>query len=214
MGAQVHRSPTYPLCQVSLGCGDTLLTHSSLLLHWCVQTTTMLMASDGVVLEPSQADLAAAANASDPSTAWLGCIVAEGALMDGSVVAVADGVATAEDCCRACRANSKCNVWNHCSQQGGCRWVARPGSYQRACEALHQCCRVPTGTAGTAVLASSLDLPLLLNFPAHCSFAASSPLLGQFTVNLTQGQCECPAGEVVHRGEAEWASGDACCCYK
>ncbi|KAI7843034.1 hypothetical protein COHA_003366 [Chlorella ohadii] len=114
--------------------------------------TTMLMAADGVVLEPSEADLAAAANASDPSTAWLGCIMAEGALMDGSVVAVADGVATAEDCCRACRANSKCNVWNHCSQQGG------------------------------------------------CSFAASSPLLGQFTVNLTQGQCELRYQETVATG--------------
>ena len=85
------------------------------------QVEALLMASDGIVLEPSEADLAAAAMASDPSTAWLGCIVAEGALMDGSVVAVVDGVATAEDCCRACRADSKCNVWNFCSQQGGCR---------------------------------------------------------------------------------------------
>ena len=85
------------------------------------------MASDGTVLVPTDAELAAAANASDPSTAWLGCIVAEGALIDGSVVAVASGVATAEECCRACRANSTCNVWNYCAQPGGCRCAVQPG---------------------------------------------------------------------------------------
>ena len=83
----------------------------------------LLMESDGTVLLPTDAELAAAANASDPDTAWLGCIIAEGALIDGSVVAVASGVATAEECCRACRANSTCNVWNYCAQPGGCRWV-------------------------------------------------------------------------------------------
>ena len=85
---------------------------------------------DGTVLLPSEAELAAGANASDPSTAWLGCIVAEGALMDGTVVAVASNVATAEECCRACRANATCNVWNYCARAGGCRCGAAPCAWE------------------------------------------------------------------------------------
>jgi hypothetical protein len=85
--------------------------------------TSLLMATDGVVLEPTAAELAAAANASDPSTAWLGCIVAEGTLMGGTVLAVESGVTTAEGCCRTCRANSMCNVWNFCSRPGGCSYA-------------------------------------------------------------------------------------------
>lgn len=68
------------------------------------------MASDGTVVVPDQAELEAAAAGPSPSTAWLGCILADGALMDGDVVAVLDGQPTAEACCRACRANQRCNV--------------------------------------------------------------------------------------------------------
>lgn len=61
------------------------------------------------------------------STEWLGCIVAANALMEGTPVAVLDGIASAEQCCRACREwpDGACNVYNYCagSQPGGCRWV-------------------------------------------------------------------------------------------
>jgi hypothetical protein len=58
---------------------------------------------------------------------WLGCMTADGALMDGKVVALRDGVASPEDCCRLCRGledagGGVCNVWNYCSREGGCRW--------------------------------------------------------------------------------------------
>lgn len=57
------------------------------------------------------------------STVWLGCIVAQNAVMQGSVVAVLDGMETAEQCCRACREwpDSECNVFNFCSETSGCR---------------------------------------------------------------------------------------------
>jgi hypothetical protein len=58
---------------------------------------------------------------------WLGCMKARGALMDGRVLAVRDGVPSPEDCCRLCRGledagGGVCNVWNFCSREGGCRW--------------------------------------------------------------------------------------------
>lgn len=53
----------------------------------------------------------------------MGCIYAEGALLDGNVVETLDGVESAEACCRACRAldSSVCGMWNYCGKADGCR---------------------------------------------------------------------------------------------
>lgn len=90
-----------------------------------------LMDWEGAVLLPSADDLAAASSSeasnrsaiSNATAPWLGCIVAPGALLGGDVVGVLNGVATPEQCCHACRADSQpCNVWNHCGLVDGCRW--------------------------------------------------------------------------------------------
>lgn len=81
------------------------------------------------MIVPSDADLlaqAAEAGSSDPanSTTWLGCIIANQTLMDGTVVDVVDGVEGAEECCRLCRETSggACNAWNFCAGPITCRW--------------------------------------------------------------------------------------------
>lgn len=90
---------------------------------------------DSIYLHSDEAELvgmpdatAAADEAADGAagngTAWLGCIVAPQAVMAGSVLGTLDGVVTAEECCRECRAYSGCNVWNLCQELGGCRCVA------------------------------------------------------------------------------------------
>ena len=63
-------------------------------------------------------------DAAGNGTDWLGCIVAPQALMAGVVLEVLDGVATVEECCRACRTLYACNVWNLCQELGGCRCAA------------------------------------------------------------------------------------------
>lgn len=66
-----------------------------------------------------------ASNGTQPNaTAWQGCIFVRDAVMSGHLVNTLDGVASAEDCCRACRAanDTVCNVWNWCpaGQAQGC----------------------------------------------------------------------------------------------
>lgn len=86
----------------------------------------LLRREASVVLLPAN-ELAAAVDevTADPrnSTAWLGCVVALGALLSGDVAEVLDGVESAEACCRACRAVGlqQCNVFNYCSGPAGCR---------------------------------------------------------------------------------------------
>lgn len=78
-----------------------------------------------LILPDATADLAPTSGAEQlsNSTAWLGCIVAPGSLMAGARVELLSDVASAEECCRACREwpDSACNVWNACLQPGGCR---------------------------------------------------------------------------------------------
>ena len=92
------------------------------------QTATYLGSSETTVVAPDEAELEAAYSAGadlSNSTAWLGCIVAERALMGGDVLEVLDGVGSAEACCRECRArdDDSCNVFNYCAQPQGCRCV-------------------------------------------------------------------------------------------
>ena len=91
-----------------------------------------LYASDNLAaIVPSDNELAAAGvTISDPalpnSTVWLGCVVAPRALMDGEVLAVLPGVGSAEACSRQCREYKEgpapCNVFNMCTQDGGCSY--------------------------------------------------------------------------------------------
>lgn len=91
-----------------------------------MQSGTYLSADEAAVTLPSPAELQAAADSIGDewanSTAWLGCIVADGALMAGDAVAELHGLATAEECCRACRGmGGQCNAWTFCARAEGCR---------------------------------------------------------------------------------------------
>ncbi len=81
------------------------------------------MNSEGTVVVPPTEEQAG--DGAQPSaTAWQGCIVVRDAVADGKVVTTMDGVASAEDCCRACKAanDTVCNAWNWCpvNQTQGC----------------------------------------------------------------------------------------------
>ncbi|PSC73227.1 serine threonine-kinase [Micractinium conductrix] len=98
---------------------------------------TTLMASDNatVVLPPVEQLPADATEISN--TTWLGCIITPNALMAGDVVEVVSGVATAEECCKRCRGDMRCNLFNYCKQPGGCTfsWGPRTLSLEQAqCE--------------------------------------------------------------------------------
>ena len=64
-----------------------------------------LYASDGEVVGLPTAELGAAFAVSLNDTTYLGCMLGGDAIMNGEVTGVLDGVPTAEDCCRECRAS-------------------------------------------------------------------------------------------------------------
>ena len=63
-------------------------------------------------------------------TRRFGCFYAEGALLDGDVVSMLDGVESPGACCRACRelGSDTCGVWNYCANPDGCRWAGIQGA--------------------------------------------------------------------------------------
>lgn len=69
------------------------------------------MSTDGTVMVPPAAELPPAGVPADSNTSWLGCIVADHVLMAGAVVATLDGLPSAEECCRACRNDTGCNLF-------------------------------------------------------------------------------------------------------
>ena len=112
------------------------------------------MASEARVDVPPPAELAAA-NYSTAGQPWLGCILADAALMGGEVVGLLEGAASADACCRACRQRAGCNTWNHCGLPGGCRCVG-PAGWQ-GCRAGQQ--RAAARAARAARLPAGLSLP-------------------------------------------------------
>lgn len=148
------------------------------------------MATDGTIIEPTPAELAAAANASRP---WLGCIVARNVIMSGQLVAVLDGLARVEDCCRRARADERANLYNYCpsNRTEACRCAAgrgaEQGSKRSSCTpqqstahaALHGAC-----TAGRCSCNTPLP-PAPLPPPPCCSYS-----YGPRSLTLQPGQCE------------------------
>ena len=89
-----------------------------------LQVASRLYDSEGEVLLAPDADLAAGgAGLANSSSCFLGRNV----VMAGKVVALLEGVASAEACCQECRlfqtsgGAAGCNVWNYCDAPGGCR---------------------------------------------------------------------------------------------
>jgi len=103
------------------------------------QSSTYLQNGQAMLLpDDASANLAPSSSAElSNSSVWLGCIVAQAAVMEGSLVAVLDGIENAEQCCRRCREwpDGECNVFNFCPATEGCRWVLRgPEGLATACK--------------------------------------------------------------------------------
>lgn len=92
-----------------------------------------LYESEGRFLPPTEAELAAnSASLAANGTAWYGCVLGQ-CVASGKQVALEDGVASPEDCCRLCsqryegsaiaNASVPCNAWNHCDRDEGCAWA-------------------------------------------------------------------------------------------
>ena len=108
----------------------------------------------------------------------LGCFYAEGALLDGNVVGILDGVGSPEACCRACRelGSSNCSVWNYCANAAGCRWGwaagrGRTQAHRRpaAAWALPPWCRAASAPA--ALLPRPPPLPSAARLAQRCCLA-------------------------------------------
>ena len=90
-----------------------------------LQVASRLYDSEGEVRLAPDAELAAGgAGLANSSSCFLGRNV----VMAGEVVALIEGVASAEACCQECRllqtsGVASCNVWNYCNAPGGCRCV-------------------------------------------------------------------------------------------
>lgn len=121
------------------------------------------------------------------STLWLGCIVADNALMSGTVLRVLGDVATAEACCRACRAASpECNVWNWCQPGATCSFKDRIMEATLAggqCELRHQQLAEPDFGWPPAVVAKGSGIA----FTAGAPLAVTGPPVDGFEVQLGTG---------------------------
>ncbi|PRW45625.1 hypothetical protein C2E21_6054 [Chlorella sorokiniana] len=106
---------------------------------------TTLMAPDGVVLLPAEVEpgSGAAADGSTGNQTYYGCIVANNVLLSGVPVTVLDGAATAEACCRMCRSNTQCQLFQYCDLPAGCSFQYGP----YAIELKHQQCKLLSSSA-------------------------------------------------------------------
>lgn len=78
----------------------------------------------------------AAADGGSANQTYYGCIVANNVLLSGNPVAVLDGAASPEACCRMCRSNSQCHLFQYCDCPAGCFFQYGP----YAIELKHQQC--------------------------------------------------------------------------
>lgn len=114
--------------------GRLTLARRGHLLASPLQTGGFLLRSETSLIEGPQPSGAASGPAAaaapglpplalaDNSTDWLGCMVSTiPALVDGTIVETLSGLASTEACCRACRADIRCNVWTYCPGPEGCR---------------------------------------------------------------------------------------------
>lgn len=124
------------------------------------QTHTTLMAPDGLVLLPEEGAPSGGAAAGSANQTYYGCIVADNVLLSGSPVTVLDGAATAEACCRMCRNNSQCQIFQYCDRPAGCSFQYGP----YAIELKHQQCEwawpADSRAVGARVVGSRLAPPL------------------------------------------------------
>jgi hypothetical protein len=100
-----------------------------------------LYADEGEVVLPTGAELAAANESPPGSRIWKGTILAPNTVVRGCSITTLDGMATPEDCARACQrwqwenpaanTSSRCNTFNHCGLEEGCRWAGQGAGVHR-----------------------------------------------------------------------------------
>ena len=159
------------------------------------QDSFYIQRGEATIVLPSAAAAAAAAPAPAPgaaqalisnSTAWLGCIIAPGALMAGQPVELLSDVASAEECCRACRERADvANVFNYCGDASGCRCVCHDGHNARRGAAAAGRARLRAAHA-TALLAPSTQP----GYPPCPKCVPCSYVDRRTNVTLQQGDCE------------------------
>lgn len=150
------------------------------------QLDTTLTSQDGTVVVPPPEELPPAGVPTDSDATLLGCIIAEHVLMAGSEVATLDGLESAEDCCRACRNATRCNLYK-CGR-GAC------GRCHPACVRPHHATLPPHRPA--PVLRAAAVLPS--RTPAARDAAARRPAQG---CALRSGQAV-PVQRVIHAAAA------------
>ncbi|PRW59527.1 Serine threonine- kinase CTR1 [Chlorella sorokiniana] len=154
-------------------------------------SSTYLQNGQATVLLPDDASASlASVNGAElaNSSVWLGCIVAQNALMEGSVVAVLDSTESAEQCCRACREwpDGECNVFNFCSEAAGCSYEQGSNSVKLQageCQLLHQQLVEPRFGWPPAVLAKGNSIPFVAGAPV----AVTGPEVPGFTRRIARG---------------------------
>jgi hypothetical protein len=106
---------------------------------------TTLMAPDGSVLLPAEGEpgSGSAVDGSTGNQTYYGCIVADNVLLSGVLVTVLDGATTAEACCRMCRSNAQCQLFQYCDLPAGCSFQYGP----YAIELKHQQCKLLSNSA-------------------------------------------------------------------
>ncbi|KAI7842434.1 hypothetical protein COHA_004073 [Chlorella ohadii] len=131
-----------------------------------LQSTT-LMAPDGTVLLAAEdaTSGSAAADGGSANQTYYGCIVANNVLLSGNPVAVLDGAASPEACCRMCRSNSQCHLFQYCDRPAGCFFQYGP----YAIELKHQQCKLLSNSA----VALPIGFP-----PAVVERGAAVPFVG------------------------------------
>ncbi|KAL4421640.1 hypothetical protein ABPG75_010931 [Micractinium tetrahymenae] len=189
--------------QVAVLSGDSPTTHNSFVapsVYSLVKVDskpamqTAVLSSQGSIILPTSAEQAGGGNGTQAGAArYQGCILVKDAVADGKVAATLDGVVSAEDCCRACRARNDtvCNVWSWCpaDQAGGCT-LAGDGLSEGVSLSAGQC-ELQFQDAVDPSIAWSLHL---LSRNTGLPFVAGAPL------DLTSQQLQPLAGYVQHLG--------------
>ena len=130
-----------------------------------------MMAVDGTVVLPPPGNTSAG-NATAPGGAgggnatqleYLGCIIANNTLLSGTPLETRGGVDSAEACCRACRADARCQLFQFCDQPQGCTYQYGPYIHHldhRQCEwGWMACCCLGAAASRSVVRAQQLQSP-------------------------------------------------------
>ncbi|KAL4421641.1 hypothetical protein ABPG75_010932 [Micractinium tetrahymenae] len=154
-------------------------------------TEVVVVNSEGTVVVPPADSQAGGGNGTQAvGPPYQGCILVKDAVADGEVAATLDGVASAEDCCRACRARNDtvCNVWNWCpaDQGGGCTAGISSTPHPPAGQLRFQDTTAPSIAWAMSLLSRNTGLPFVAGAPLDLNPQQLEPVPG-YTQHLGLG---------------------------